>query len=104
MVRYSNGNNRVGRALNSLKNEAANMRKFVGHKQRRFCSANPAKNEATNTRRAVRVPWQGCLPESVRGEACSCQDSREGGVHTSVVLASTVLWGTHEWKLHAVDT
>src|SRR5471030_3221060 len=34
-----------------------------------------------------------CLPESVRGEACACKNSREGGVHTSVVLASTVLLG-----------
>jgi len=34
-----------------------------------------------------------CLPESVGGEACSCQDSREGGVHTLVSLASTVLSG-----------
>ena len=41
----------------------------------------------------MRVPWQGCLPESVRGEACACKNSREGGFHTSVVLASTVLLG-----------
>src|SRR5471030_1951872 len=34
-----------------------------------------------------------CLPESVRGEACACKNSRERGVHTSVVLASTVLLG-----------
>src|SRR5471030_1683521 len=34
-----------------------------------------------------------CLPESVRGEACACKNSREGGVQTSVVLASTVLLG-----------
>src|SRR5471032_1261666 len=38
-------------------------------------------------------PWQSCLPESVRGEACACKNSREGGVHTSVALASTVLLG-----------
>src|SRR5471032_1876836 len=38
-------------------------------------------------------PWHWCLPESVRGEACACKNSREGGVHTSVVLASTVLLG-----------
>ena len=49
-------------------------------------------------RRRIRVrprafSWQGCLPESVRGEACACKNSREGGVHTSVVLASTVLLG-----------
>ena len=37
------------------------------------------------------VRW--CLPESVRGEACACKNSREGGVQTSVVLASTVLLG-----------
>src|SRR5476651_1247342 len=38
-------------------------------------------------------PWQSFLPESVRGEACACKNSREGGFHTSVVLASTVLLG-----------
>src|SRR5471030_3070443 len=38
-------------------------------------------------------PWHSCLPESVRGEACACKNSREGGVQTSVVLASTVLLG-----------
>ena len=43
-------------------------------------AANPQRNEAARTREAISVPWQGCLPESVRGEACSCQDSREGGV------------------------
>src|SRR5471030_1001655 len=42
---------------------------------------------------AVWVPWQLCLPESVRGEACACKNSREGGVQTSVALASTVLLG-----------
>ncbi|QIE25404.1 hypothetical protein SBC2_34730 [Caballeronia sp. SBC2] len=36
---------------------------------------------------------RGCLPESVGGEACSCQDSREGGFHTSSVLASIMLLG-----------
>ena len=41
------------------------------------------------------VPWQWCLPESVGGEACSCKDSREGGVHTFVALASSVLLGYH---------
>ena len=49
-------------------------------------------------RRRIRVrprafSWQGCLPESVRGEACACKNSREGGVHTSAALASTVLLG-----------
>ena len=44
-------------------------------------------------RGAARVPWQSCLPESVRGEACACKNSREGGVQTSVALASTVLLG-----------
>src|SRR5476649_1170909 len=43
-------------------------------------------------------PWQACLPESVRGEACACKNSREGGVHTSVVLASTVLLGCQKLK------
>src|SRR5471032_1070427 len=47
--------------------------------------------EPQKAREAVRIPWQWCLPESVRGEACACKNSREGGVHTSVVLASTVL-------------
>src|SRR5471030_210384 len=56
-------------------------------------AANPPKNEAVHTRMAVWVPWQWCLPESVRGEACACKNSREGGVHTSVALASTVLLG-----------
>src|SRR5471030_2096470 len=37
--------------------------------------------------------WHSCLPESVRGEACACKNSREGGVQTSVALASTVLLG-----------
>src|SRR5476651_2581862 len=49
--------------------------------------------EPQKARDAVRVSWQACLPESVRGEACACKNSREGGVHTSVVLASTVLLG-----------
>src|SRR5476649_2135490 len=51
------------------------------------------KTCSANTRDAVQVSWQACLPESVRGEACACKNSREGGVHTSVVLASTVLLG-----------
>jgi hypothetical protein len=34
-----------------------------------------------------------CLPENTGGEACLCQDSREGGVQTSFALASTVLFG-----------
>src|SRR5476649_868150 len=49
--------------------------------------------EPQKARDAVRVSWQACLPESVRGEACACKNSREGGVQTSVVLASTVLLG-----------
>ena len=49
-------------------------------------------------RRQIRVrlcgfSWQGCLPESVRSEACACKNSREGGVQKSVVLANTVLLG-----------
>src|SRR5471032_3548575 len=51
------------------------------------------KTPGPNRREAVRVSWQACLPESVRGEACACKNSREGGVQTSVVLASTVLLG-----------
>src|SRR5471032_1256538 len=51
------------------------------------------KTPGPNRREAVRVSWQACLPESVRGEACACKNSREGGFHTSVVLASTVLLG-----------
>src|SRR5471030_2506016 len=49
--------------------------------------------EPKKARGAVQIPWQACLPESVRGEACACKNSREGGFHTSVVLASTVLLG-----------
>src|ERR1700677_1437712 len=49
--------------------------------------------EPQKAREAVRIPWQWCLPESVRGEACACKNSREGGVQTSVALASTVLLG-----------
>src|SRR5471032_2090243 len=49
--------------------------------------------EPQKAREAARIPWQWCLPESVRGEACACKNSREGGVQTSVVLASTVLLG-----------
>src|SRR5471032_78950 len=56
-------------------------------------AADPPKNEAVHTRMAVWVPWQLCLPESVRGEACACKNSREGGVQTSVALTSTVLLG-----------
>ncbi len=56
-------------------------------------AANRPSHDAVKTREAARVPWQWCLPESVGGEACSCQDSREGGFHTSVALASTVLLG-----------
>src|SRR5471032_3127297 len=51
------------------------------------------KTPALNRREALRVSWQACLPESVRGEACVCKNSREGGVQTSVALASTVLLG-----------
>src|SRR5471030_1555537 len=47
---------------------------------------------------AVWVPWQLCLPESVRGEACACKNSREGGVQTSVALASTVLLGCQKLR------
>ena len=54
---------------------------------------NRPTDEALKAREAVRVSWQACLPESVRGEACACKNSREGGVHTSVALASTVLLG-----------
>src|SRR5471030_2266031 len=43
-------------------------------------------------------PWHSCLPESVRGEACACKNSREGGVQTSVVLASTVLLGCQKHR------
>src|SRR5471032_873843 len=43
-------------------------------------------------------PWQACLPESVRGEACACKNSREGGVQTSVALASTVLLGCQKLR------
>ena len=93
MVRYANENERAGHALNSLKNEAVSIRPVSWPTSSAGYSANPAKNEVAKTRKAMRVPWQGCLPESVRGEACSCQDSREGGVHTSVALASTVLLG-----------
>ncbi len=60
--------------------------------QHRLLNQSP-KNGAVNTRKAVLVLWQWCLPESVRGEACACKNSREGGFHTSVVLASTVLLG-----------
>jgi hypothetical protein len=56
-------------------------------------AANPARTEAANTREAVCVCWQWCLPESVGGEACACKNSREGGVQPSVALASTVLLG-----------
>ena len=48
---------------------------------------------ARRGRRAALASGRWCLPESVRGEACACKNSREGGVHTSVVLASTVLLG-----------
>src|SRR6266702_6298442 len=54
---------------------------------------NPAGNEVTGTRQTVMICGPGFLPESVGGEACSCQDSREGGVQTSVSLARTVLSG-----------
>src|SRR5471032_1856806 len=61
-------------------------------------AADPPKNEAVHTRMAVWVPWQLCLPESVRGEACACKNSREGGVQTSVALASTVLLGCQKLR------
>src|SRR5471032_1489310 len=54
--------------------------------------------EPQKAREAARIPWQACLPESVRGEACACKNSREGGVQTSVVLASTVLLGCQKLK------
>ncbi|QIE23925.1 hypothetical protein SBC1_18160 [Caballeronia sp. SBC1] len=80
---------------NPLQNKAAKkMREAVTHEDNHADHiANPPRGEAVKTRQAVCVHWQGCLPESVGGEACSCQDSREGGVHTSVALASTVLLG-----------
>ena len=93
MVRHTNENSRAGNALNSLRNEAANMRPALWPTSSVDYSANPAKNESANAREAVQARWQWCLPESVRGEACSCQDSREGGFHTSSALASTVLLG-----------
>jgi hypothetical protein len=55
--------------------------------------ANPPRNDAAKMRETVRTPWQWCLPESTGGEACSCKDSREGGVHTFFALANTVLLG-----------
>ena len=93
MVRHANENNRLCHALNSLKDEAANMRPASWPTSSADYPANPPRHEAVKTRDAAGVPWQWCLPESVRGEACSCQDSREGGVQTSFVLASTVLLG-----------
>ena len=56
-------------------------------------AANSPRSEAINTRDAALVPQHWCLPESTGGEACSCQDSREGGVQTSVALAIPVLLG-----------
>ncbi|SAL23718.1 hypothetical protein AWB69_01664 [Caballeronia udeis] len=56
-------------------------------------ATNPPRCDAVNAREAVLVSGLSCLPESTGGEACSCQDSREGGVQTSVALASTVLLG-----------
>ncbi|HMC47873.1 MAG TPA: hypothetical protein VKJ77_21330, partial [Caballeronia sp.] len=56
-------------------------------------TTNQQKMEPQKARGAVQIPWKACLPESVRGEACACKNSREGGFHKSVVLASTVLLG-----------
>ncbi len=70
-----------------------------------MCEAVPKKiaapikqlsDQAVKQKRQV-MPWwflgNWCLPESTGGEACLCQNSREGGFQTSVVLASTVLLG-----------
>ena len=54
--------------------------------------------ELQKAREAARIPWQWCLPESVRGEACACKNSREGVVQTLVVLASTVLLGCQKHR------
>jgi hypothetical protein len=61
-------------------------------------ATNPRRTTAANTRETVQDPWQSCLPESTGGEACSCRYSREGGVQTSSVLASTVLFGYRSTK------
>ena len=82
---------------NPLSNQAVEIREAVTHENKRANHAdqavNPPRNEAAYMREAGHVPWQGCLPESTGGEARLCQDSREGGFHTSVALASTVLLG-----------
>ena len=94
-----NENNRANRATNSPKAEAVNTRQaatdqaVIYEYDRADQAVKLQKAAAPNRRETVRVSWQWCLPESVRGEACSCQDSREGGFHTSVALASTVLFG-----------
>ena len=61
------------------KTEAVNTNLAVIHEYGRTeRAANPSKFGVAHAREAVRVFWHWCLPESVRGEACSCQDSREG--------------------------
>ena len=51
------------------------------------------------TRGAIQVRGQSNLPESTGGEAWGCKDSREGGLQTSVVLASTILRGNQkQWS------
>ena len=78
---------------NPLRNKAARwVRPYPKISGADQATSRPS-NEGLKAREAVRVSWQACLPESVRGEACACKNSREGGFHTSVVLASTVLLG-----------
>ena len=79
---------------NPPRNDALKMRKAVASK----ITAQTERLTREELQGQIRVRpcgsvGQWCLPESVRGEACSCQDSREGGVQTSVALASTVLLG-----------
>src|SRR5476651_2808942 len=69
------------------------MRKHITAKCLHKASNQPIETQSSIGVRPCGFPWQACLPESVRGEACACKNSREGGVHTSVVLASTVLLG-----------
>ena len=74
--------------------KASEMHKAVTHENNRAAHAvNPPRNEAAKMREAVLTVGCWCLPETTGGEACSCQDSREGGVQTSSALASTVLLG-----------
>jgi hypothetical protein len=82
------------RQLSNADNSAAQATQRLRQLSSANCSINLAKKgEAVNRVRPCCFLGGECLPESVRGEACACKNSREGGVHTSVVLASTVLLG-----------